>query len=57
LGVKLVTPDPDHSFGEIMFRSAADWAKVFAGICLPLLVIAALVEANLTAPLLLHYLK
>lgn len=57
LGVKLVTPDPDHSFGETMFRSAADWAKVFAGICLPLLVIAALVEANLTAPLLLHYLK
>lgn len=57
LGVKLVTPDPEHSFGEILFRSAADWAKIFTGICLPLLVIAALIEANVTAQLLLNYLK
>lgn len=57
LGVKLVTPDPEHSFGEIMFSSAADWAKVFTGICLPLLVVAALIEANVTARLLLSYLK
>lgn len=57
LGVKLVTPDPQHSFGEIFFQSAADWAKIFAGICLPLLVVAAIIEANVTAGLLINYLK
>jgi uncharacterized membrane protein SpoIIM required for sporulation len=57
LGVRLVTPDPAHTFGEVFFQSVADWAKVFAGIALPLLVVAAIIEANVTAHLLLHYLK
>ena len=57
LGVKLVTPDPEHSFGEIFFQSAADWAKIFAGVSLPLLVVAAIIEAEVTAQLLINYLK
>jgi len=57
LGVKLVTPDPDHSFGEVFFQAAADWAKILAGIALPLLLVAAFVEANVTARLLINYLK
>lgn len=57
LGVRLVTPDPEHTFGEVFFQGVADWAKVFAGIALPLLVVAALIEANVTAQLLAHYIK
>jgi uncharacterized membrane protein SpoIIM required for sporulation len=57
LGVRLVTPDAEHTFGEVFFQSVADWAKVFAGISLPLLLVAAIIEANVTAQLLLHYLK
>jgi uncharacterized membrane protein SpoIIM required for sporulation/ABC-type transport system involved in multi-copper enzyme maturation permease subunit len=57
LGVKLVTPDPEYSFGEVFFQAAADWAKIFIGISLPLLVVAAMIEANLTAHLLVSFLK
>jgi uncharacterized membrane protein SpoIIM required for sporulation/ABC-type transport system involved in multi-copper enzyme maturation permease subunit len=57
LGVKLVTPNPNQSFGEIFFQSAADWAKIFAGICVPLLILAAIIEADVTAQLLINYLK
>jgi uncharacterized membrane protein SpoIIM required for sporulation len=57
LGARLVTPDPEHTFGEVFFQSVADWAKVFFGISVPLLVLAALIEANITGQLLVRYLK
>jgi stage II sporulation protein M len=51
-GAQLVTPQPDKSLGEVLILSLADWSRVFIGLVLPLLVIAAIVEIHLT-PLLI----
>jgi uncharacterized membrane protein SpoIIM required for sporulation/ABC-type transport system involved in multi-copper enzyme maturation permease subunit len=47
-GAMLVTPDTDKSLGETLLLSLADWSKVFVGLVLPLLAIAAVVEVYLT---------
>jgi uncharacterized membrane protein SpoIIM required for sporulation/ABC-type transport system involved in multi-copper enzyme maturation permease subunit len=47
-GAQLVTPQPDKSLGEVLILSLADWSRVFIGLVLPLLVIAAIVEIHLT---------
>jgi uncharacterized membrane protein SpoIIM required for sporulation len=47
-GALLVTPQPDKSLGEIFLFSIADWSRVFAGLVIPLLAIAALVEIYIT---------
>jgi stage II sporulation protein M len=47
-GAQLVTPQPDKSLGEVLILSLADWSRVFIGLVLPLLVIAAIVEIYLT---------
>jgi uncharacterized membrane protein SpoIIM required for sporulation/ABC-type transport system involved in multi-copper enzyme maturation permease subunit len=52
VGALLVTPQPDKSLGEILLISLADWSRVFVGIVLPLLAIAAVVEIYVT-PLLI----
>jgi uncharacterized membrane protein SpoIIM required for sporulation/ABC-type transport system involved in multi-copper enzyme maturation permease subunit len=52
VGAQLVTPQPDKSLGEILVLSLADWARIFVGMVLPLLAIAALVEIYIT-PLLI----
>ena len=41
VGAQLVTPQPDKSLGEILLVSLADWFRVFVGIVLPFLAIAA----------------
>jgi uncharacterized membrane protein SpoIIM required for sporulation/ABC-type transport system involved in multi-copper enzyme maturation permease subunit len=53
LGVRMVTPDPGRSLGEVLIESLADWAKIALGLAIPLLIIAALIEAYVT-PLILR---
>ena len=52
VGAQLVTPQPDKSLGEILLLSLADWFRIFIGIVVPLLAIAALIEIYIT-PLLI----
>ncbi|NWG34339.1 MAG: stage II sporulation protein M [Chloroflexi bacterium] len=52
VGVLLVSPDTDRSLGETLLLSLADWFKVFIGVVIPLLAIAAVIEIYLT-PILL----
>ena len=52
VGAQLVTPQPDKSLGEILLFSLVDWFRIFVGIVLPLLAVAALVEIYIT-PLLI----
>ncbi len=47
-GAQLVTPQPDQSLGEILLVSLADWSRVFVGIVLPLLAVAAVIEIYVT---------
>jgi uncharacterized membrane protein SpoIIM required for sporulation len=48
VGAQLVTPQPDKSLGEMLLISLADWFRVFMGIALPFLAIAALIEIYVT---------
>ena len=47
-GAQLVTPQSDKSLGESLLTSLAEWARVFVGLVLPLLAIAAVVEIFVT---------
>jgi uncharacterized membrane protein SpoIIM required for sporulation/ABC-type transport system involved in multi-copper enzyme maturation permease subunit len=51
VGAQLVTPQPDKSLGETLLLSLADWCRIFVGLVLPLLAIAALVEIYITPQL------
>jgi uncharacterized membrane protein SpoIIM required for sporulation/ABC-type transport system involved in multi-copper enzyme maturation permease subunit len=57
IGALLVTPDGYRSLGEVLLESLAVWTKVMVGIVIPLLIIAALIETNITPVLLANYLK
>ncbi len=48
VGAQLVTPQSDKSLGEVLLISLADWFRVFIGIVLPFLAIAALIEIYVT---------
>jgi uncharacterized membrane protein SpoIIM required for sporulation len=48
VGAQLVTPQPDKGLGEVLLVALADWFRVFVGIVLPFLAIAALIEIYLT---------
>jgi uncharacterized membrane protein SpoIIM required for sporulation/ABC-type transport system involved in multi-copper enzyme maturation permease subunit len=48
VAAQLVTPQPDKSLGETLLISLADWFRIFVGIVLPLLAIAAVIEIYLT---------
>jgi len=52
VGAQLVTPQSEKSLGEMLLLSLADWFRVFIGIVLPFLAIAALIEVYIT-PLLI----
>jgi uncharacterized membrane protein SpoIIM required for sporulation/ABC-type transport system involved in multi-copper enzyme maturation permease subunit len=56
IGVRLVTPFEDKSIGETLLITLADFLKVFLGLCVPLLLVASLVEINLTPRILLAFL-
>jgi len=47
-GAVLVTPQPDKSLGEVFLLSLADWFRVFIGLVVPLLAIAAVIEVYVT---------
>ena len=47
-GAQLVTPQPDQSLGEVLLVALADWMRVFVGIVLPFLAIAAVIEIYIT---------
>jgi uncharacterized membrane protein SpoIIM required for sporulation/ABC-type transport system involved in multi-copper enzyme maturation permease subunit len=52
VAAQLVTPQSDKSLGETLLLSLADWFRVFVGIVLPFLAIAAIIEIYVT-PLLI----
>jgi len=47
-GANLVAPGNNRSMGEIWLQSLADWAKIFVGIVMPLLLLAAMLEVWVT---------
>ena len=53
MGVAIVTPQTGKSMGEVILELFADWAKIFIGLVVPLLAVAAMIEAYIT-PTLLH---
>jgi stage II sporulation protein M len=53
VAAQLVTPQSDKSLGETLLLSLADWFRVFVGIVLPFLAIAAVIEIYVT-PLLIQ---
>jgi uncharacterized membrane protein SpoIIM required for sporulation/ABC-type transport system involved in multi-copper enzyme maturation permease subunit len=52
VGAGIVTPRPGKSMGEVLIELLADWLKIFLGLILPLLVLAALIEAYITPEIL-----
>ena len=54
VGAQLVTPQTEKSLGEILLLSLADWFRIFLGIVLPLLAIAAVIEVYIT-PILIRW--
>ncbi|MBI2759351.1 MAG: stage II sporulation protein M [Chloroflexi bacterium] len=48
MAVMLVTPQLGKSMGQVILELLADWTKVFLGVVLPLLAIAAMVETYIT---------
>jgi uncharacterized membrane protein SpoIIM required for sporulation/ABC-type transport system involved in multi-copper enzyme maturation permease subunit len=48
VGAQLVTPQPDKSLGETLLLSLADWLRIFVGLVVPLLAIAAVIEIYVT---------
>ncbi|MGA7193201.1 MAG: stage II sporulation protein M [Anaerolineales bacterium] len=57
IGAVLVTPQLGKSMGQMALELLADWAKVFIGLIIPLLAIAAVIEAYITPVILAAALK
>jgi uncharacterized membrane protein SpoIIM required for sporulation len=57
IGIALLTPRTQRTFGEALIEAIADWAKISLGLALPLFTIAAAVETWVTPALLLSVLK
>jgi len=47
-GVAIVTPQTGKSMGEVVIELLADWTKIFIGLVVPLLAVAAVIEAYVT---------
>lgn len=47
-GVILAAPDAEKTVGEVWISAFADWAKIMVGLVIPLLLLAAFIEAWLT---------
>ncbi|MCA1954161.1 MAG: stage II sporulation protein M [Anaerolinea sp.] len=47
-GALLATPTPGKAVGQVMIEALADWAAVFVGLVLPMLLLAAVVEVGIT---------
>lgn len=48
MGALLVTPQLDKSMGEVFLTALADWFRVFIGLVVPLLAVAAIIEVYVT---------
>ncbi|MBK7456683.1 MAG: stage II sporulation protein M [Anaerolineales bacterium] len=57
MGVSIVTPQTGRSMGEVILELLADWTKIFIGLVMPLLAIAAMIEAYITPALLQSVMK
>ena len=57
MSVALVTPQLGRSLGEVVIEQLADWAKVFLGVVVPLLVVAAFIETYVTPVIILAVFK
>jgi stage II sporulation protein M len=57
MGAILVTPQIGKSMGQVIIEMLADWLKVFIGVVVPLLVVAALIEAYVTPSILVNVMK
>lgn len=57
MGVAIVTPQTGKSMGEVILELLADWAKIFIGLVVLLLAVAAMIEAYITPTLLQNVLK
>ncbi len=57
MGAVLVTPQTGKSMGEVVLEVVADCAKIFIGLVIPLLIVAAFVEAYITPSILITVLK
>ena len=57
IGAVLVTPQLGKSMGQMALELLADWAKIFIGLVVPLLAIAAVIEAYITPAILASVLK
>lgn len=53
IGAALVTPQTGKSMGEVIIDILADWAKISIGVVIPLLAVAAAIEAYVTPAILL----
>lgn len=57
MGATIVTPQTGKSMGEVIIELFADWAKIFFGLVVPLLAVAAVIEAYITPGLLIGVIK
>lgn len=57
LGAALVTPQTGKSMGEVVLMLLADWTKIFVGVVVPMLALAAVIEAYVTPGILSNVLK
>jgi uncharacterized membrane protein SpoIIM required for sporulation len=51
VAAQLVTPQPEKSLGETLLLALADWFRIFVGIVLPFLAVAAVIEIYVTPSL------
>jgi uncharacterized membrane protein SpoIIM required for sporulation/ABC-type transport system involved in multi-copper enzyme maturation permease subunit len=56
-GLVLVTPQSGRTVGEVLIEAVADWVRVIVSLVIPLLVIAAFVESQITPHLLMMAMK
>jgi uncharacterized membrane protein SpoIIM required for sporulation len=57
MGAVLVTPQTGKSMGQILLEQLADWLKIFLGLVVPLLMVAAIIEAYVTPSILFAFVK
>jgi len=55
LGASVIAPPRGVSAGENFMRALADWVKIFAYVVVPLLLIAAWVETNITPQVVIYF--
>ena len=53
MGLRMVTPDEGRSIGETLIMTIADVLKLLIAVCIPLLIVAAFIEANITPQILI----